>query len=361
MTVYINAIIAYEVLGYIFIVFSMIFSVVLALASAPLTDYITSFKREIARDMLIVVFYLLPADIILTRLGVYYKEKRVNKLWIYVSVLITGIAGFLGGDVILNNQILNGFFARLQSIYYFFTLIFLYLPKIPVECIWYDNIGSKIYFANLSDQDRVINIFYRHLSYTFILFVVYILFYFLVSLYPIFGSLNALIKVLSAVITLFIVPLANLIITTVLKSDSFSTNKFLTVYLENKNGYFSLFVSNISSTFFYEIFVDNFPSALKGILKENGIHTVEAPISVLEPGSRKEIAIFDANKYHEYFEKNNLDYEFIRIYYRDIAGNWYVLYVKLGKDYAVPLISTIKKINLITFFKESVKFIVHSI
>lgn len=361
MTAYINATISYEVLGYIFIVFSMIFSVVFALASATLTDFITSFKREIAIDWLIVLLYLLPADIILTGLGVYYKEKRVNKPWIYVSVFIVGIAGLLGGGVILKNHILNGFFACFQSIYYFLTLFFLFFPKIPVECIWYYNIGSKIYLANLSDQDRVINIFYRHLNYTFILFVVYISFYFLASLYPIFESLNALTKVLFAAIAPFIVPLANLIITIVLKSVSFSTNKFLTVYLENKNEYFSLSVKNISSTFFYEIFVDNFPSALKGILKENSIRTVESPISELEPGSMKEIAIFDAKKYQEYFAKNNLDYEFIRIYYRDIAWNWYVLYVKLGKDYAVPVISTIKKINLMTHFKDSIKFIVHSL
>jgi hypothetical protein len=73
----------------------------------------------------------------------------------------------------------------------------------------------------------------------------------------------------------------------------------------------------------------------------------------------KEIVIFDAKKYQEYFAKNNLDYEFIRIYYRDIAWNWYVLYVKLGKDYAVPVISTIEKMNLMTYFKDSIKFIVH--
>jgi hypothetical protein len=357
MIKYVNYTINYEVLGYIFIVFSVFFSVVFAL----MTDYMDSFKR----DTIIIILYLLPADIILTYLGVSYKEKRVKKAWIVVSVLFIGATGFLIGCVMLKNNIINGLILIIQSLYYFFTIIYLFFPKIHVECIWYYVIGTKIYFANLSDQDRVKNIFYRHLSYSLILLFVYISFLLLAFLYTIFGILNVLYKDLFPFIMPFIVPfitpLANLIITTILKSDSFSTNKFLTIKFENKNEYFIVSVKNISSTLFYEIFLDNFPSALQGIVKENSIHTVEAPISELEPGSMKEIVIFDVKKYQEYFAKNNLDYEFIRIYYRDIAWNWYVLYVKLGKNYAVPVIPTIEKMNLVTFLKDTVKFIVQAL
>jgi len=352
MSAYIVAMFNYEIIGYMFLIFSILFSILFAC--------ITSFGESIAKDLISLTLYLLFADMFLGFV-LFPSEKKMR---IIIGFLVVFVGGLIAGIILLKNGVLSGFILILQAIYYLLTLPFIFRPKIPVDCIWYYESVLGIYFAKLSHQDRMKHVFFLHLRYTFIIILIYSSLYFLASMYKFFQHLHL---DLSFIIPIFS-PVLPLIVSSLFKRlegkfgftilPNASNTTLLTTIFVSQSGNFILYVKNVSDTFLYEIFLDEMPYALKDAVKENSVRTIEVPIPELEPGSMKEIVIFDEEKYQEYFAKNNLDYDFTRIYYRDISWNWYVLYVKLGKNYAVPVIPTIKKMNLMTYVKEICKGIV---
>jgi len=109
----------------------------------------------------------------------------------------------------------------------------------------------------------------------------------------------------------------------------------------------TLCVKNRSERNLYEINIplDVLPDELrKVIVKEN-------KIPILEPGKEVILAEIDTELLVTYLKKNELDFDYVKIRYRDMYYRWYSLYIELHKDYVIPVVPDYEKLGLLDAFK----------
>jgi hypothetical protein len=112
----------------------------------------------------------------------------------------------------------------------------------------------------------------------------------------------------------------------------------------------SLWVKNKSERYLYEIHIplDLLPDELRKVIaKEN-----ENPkIPILEPGKEATLAEINRELLVTYLKKNELDFDYAKILYRDTYYRWYSLYIELHKDHVIPIVPTYEKLSLLDAFK----------
>jgi hypothetical protein len=112
----------------------------------------------------------------------------------------------------------------------------------------------------------------------------------------------------------------------------------------------TLWVKNRSERNLYEIHIplDVLPDELRKVIsKEN-----ENPkIPILEPGEEAILAEINRELLVTYLKKNELDFDYVKILYRDTYYRWYSLYIELHKDHVIPIVPTYEKLSLLDAFK----------
>ena len=112
----------------------------------------------------------------------------------------------------------------------------------------------------------------------------------------------------------------------------------------------TLWVKNKSERKLYEIHIplDLLPDELRKVIaKEN-----ENPkIPILEPGKESTLAEINRELLATYLKKNELDFDYAKILYKDVYNRWYSLYIELHKDYVIPIVPDYKKLSLLDAFK----------
>ena len=112
----------------------------------------------------------------------------------------------------------------------------------------------------------------------------------------------------------------------------------------------TLCVKNRSERTLYEIHIplDLLPDELRKVIsKEN-----ENPkIPILEPGKEAILAEINRELLVTYLKKNELDFDYAKILYKDVYNRWNSLYIELHKDYVIPIVPAYEKLSLLDAFK----------
>jgi len=234
--------------------------------------------------------------------------------------------------------------------------------------IWHFNTAKGILLTDISEKKRKYEIYRINFIFHYSVMVIYaFILIFVASLnFALRSSSNNLTfhynidKILAILINIFINFLAPVVaillencfqkITERNLYENFTQIPEIDVTLKCSLDKCTLRVKNKSERNLYEINIplDVLPNELRKVIaKEN-----ENPkIPILEPGEENILAEINRELLVTYLKKNELNFDYIKIRYRDMYYRWYSLYIELHKDYVIPIVPTYEKLSLLNAFK----------
>jgi len=310
-------------------------------------------------------------------------NKKHYKISFFVMIILSIIEFFTA----LTLELLNNAGKPL-----FFELLFdvLVLPHLwPSNwkddgCIWHLKTDKGIFLTYISEQKRINDIYQTIWLFHYLVMIIYGFIFLITSSFNIItGGLSFNATFLIDFIKYFLMIfskfpsdfLQNIIIPAVLVVLQLLINKIiklneefaleisdkgldenpkklpeLDVSLKCSFDKCTLWVKNNSERNLYEIHIplDLLPDELRKVItKEN-----ENPkIPILEPGKEATLAEINRELLATYLKKNDLDFDYAKILYKDVYNRWYSLYIELHKDYVIPVVPTYEKLSLLDVFK----------
>jgi hypothetical protein len=259
-----------------------------------------------------------------------------------------------------------------EFLFDFLVLLHLWPSKWKDEgCIWHLKTDKGIFLTYISEKKRLNDIYQTIWLFHSLVMIIYSFIFLIVSsFYVIMGNsssdvifneplLGYLQNIVILIMPLFLkvlkdkIKLSEVFALQISDKDLDENSKKLPeidVSLKCSFDKCTLWVKNKSERKLYEIHIplDLLPDELRKVIaKEN-----ENPkIPILEPGKESTLAEINRELLATYLKKNELDFDYAKILYKDVYNRWYSLYIELHKDYVIPIVPDYKKLSLLDAFK----------